>query len=711
MVKKLNDIKPVPDDGDDDQPELDMSKPLGVQANARTYGKVELPDDGREVIKPIALDKIAPDPAQPRRIVPVQVIKAAAQDGIPVWMAWHRISEQLHGGPINLKNIFRGESDGFENEPTHGIVKGFMGLVALAADIARIKQTNAITVVYAPDAETGVQYQIETGERRWMALNMLYGVTGKEKFSKIKARIVEKSSVWRQASENGAREKLTAIAKARQMALLLMDWYHENRGINFLPYRELVPNIDVCDRVFYAQVADGQRFKVPDGQGSSFLEAIDLPSKGQLSRIRALLDAPDDVWLEADENDWAEFKIRSEMDARSNSVRLPTGNHADEKSPANPFGVQPPMSIKKGEGAGTKATNERMLYRGQEVEYVTSDARKGQSGLEVLIWHLDQDGNRTYTETVRHTDLHDLPHPERGQPTGSATPAPFVAPKISYDAIGPHAATRLEVGQWRKSLGGRIFEILSILANEVSVVEISPATGKRMSAPYGMHIGVVAGYEIVSKDTPSSHQQIPVQHVVVSEEPEQAADNPSSANQDDGEPPEWAKRGITIVHSLTGAIGTIEGTIWDDKENRRYARVKFGPDDFESLPIDECTPTDQRPEETSAPTSRPRHPGMEAANLKNMISPDQGDLQSLKIMAAGLRMNDDAANINSMATMSPYAIDTFLRDEGYEGAQARIDAYLQSCSDVLHTEWQKAQAVHASQTELLRQKHEAQQAL
>ncbi len=82
MAKKLNEFKPMPDDGDDDQPALDLSKPLGVQANARINGKVDLPDSRRQVSKPISLDSITPDPTQPRREVPLTVRrKARAENG------------------------------------------------------------------------------------------------------------------------------------------------------------------------------------------------------------------------------------------------------------------------------------------------------------------------------------------------------------------------------------------------------------------------------------------------------------------------------------------------------------------------------------------------------------------------------------------------------------------------------------------------------
>lgn len=730
MVKKLNDIKPLPDDDDDDQPELDMSKPLGVQANARTNGRVDLPDSERELIKPIMLTLITPDPAQPRKAIPPVVSKAAKQDGIPEWQAWHRIAEALHGQPIDIKALLRGESEITPEEAaSHPLVKGFLSLAGLAASINRDKLTNAITVVRVPGMTEA--YEIETGERRWQAHRMLHAVLGKERFGKIKARIVEKASVWRQATENGVRDELTAIGKARQMALLLMEWYGENKGVQFLPYREIVGDNE-CNRAFYAQVADGLRFKVPDGHGDSFLQAIGLKSKSQLSRYRALLELPDELWVQADEEDWAEFKIRTEME----EARLPTGNHSAANAPStDAFGrpVYPPMSVKKGEGPGTKVTKDKVLYRGEVVEYHNSDARGVLNGFNVLIMHFDQNEMRTFSEIVHSRDIKDLPHPERGQPTGgfpSQQGTPFVQPKLSYDMISPNAATRLEVGQRRQQASGRIIEIISVLANEISYSEISPATGRPMGR-FVMSLAFAASLPIVGRDVmptpqvPDEEDEEPFdkeaamssilgddtprppapvkgtyvkyweygkpraegtvtdfqwrdaqgdyltliqtdagvkeywsKHLVVADQPSEAADNPLSTQTP---LPEWAQRGKTIIHTPSGTVCEVVATVVDAIEDRWYLRCKTGDGEWGDLVLSECAQYDATPSEP-----RPRHESLH--DLGGVIIIDQRRLRFISDMAMALGMTEEAKRLTSLSVTTPNHARERLNTLGMEGA-------------------------------------------
>ena len=97
-------------------------------------------------------------------------------------------------------------------------------LADLAGSIRQDGLTNPITVV-----KTGDTHVIETGERRWVAFHLLNAYIDGDDYQSIPARRMPELNLWRQASENTARDALNAIARARQIALLLMDmhgWEH-----------------------------------------------------------------------------------------------------------------------------------------------------------------------------------------------------------------------------------------------------------------------------------------------------------------------------------------------------------------------------------------------------------------------------------------------------------------------------------------------------
>jgi hypothetical protein len=97
-------------------------------------------------------------------------------------------------------------------------------LVNLAITIRDDGQVNPLTVV---DVSQGVtrMFRIETGERRYWATWLLRSfIPGYESDGMIPCIIIpaERASVFRQAKENTARTGLSAIAMARQVALLLL---------------------------------------------------------------------------------------------------------------------------------------------------------------------------------------------------------------------------------------------------------------------------------------------------------------------------------------------------------------------------------------------------------------------------------------------------------------------------------------------------------
>lgn len=99
------------------------------------------------------------------------------------------------------------------------------------------------------------------------------------------------------------QQPLNAIAKARQLALLIMDLYQE-QGVAFQPFEAFSHEQD-----FYGQVAEGQNYRIPKGQAERLLNATGIATTQQLRQYRALLRIPQDIWLYADDHDLKENAI------------------------------------------------------------------------------------------------------------------------------------------------------------------------------------------------------------------------------------------------------------------------------------------------------------------------------------------------------------------------------------------------------------------
>ncbi|MEL6525827.1 MAG: ParB N-terminal domain-containing protein, partial [Chloroflexota bacterium] len=184
-------------------------------------------------VERILLEMVRPDPVQPRRVLPTEVhIKFHGNRLTPtqalrelVQMA--QVSARQRGRPFSnvLELLPSAESDKEDVpqdlSPEEDTLRD---LVHLAVTIRDDGQVNPLTVV---DMSQGVTrlYRIETGERRYWAAWLLRDfLSGYEIDGMIDCIVIpaEKSSVFRQAKENTARKGLTAIAMARQAALLLL---------------------------------------------------------------------------------------------------------------------------------------------------------------------------------------------------------------------------------------------------------------------------------------------------------------------------------------------------------------------------------------------------------------------------------------------------------------------------------------------------------
>jgi hypothetical protein len=117
--------------------------------------------------------------------------------------------------------------------------------------------------------------------------------------------VVDTPNVWRQAAENNARDNLNVIGKARQLAILMMDLLVEESSFEFHPFSAFEN-----EREYYAQVADGRVYPIPDGKTELLLSAMGLKNPVQIRQIRKALRLPDEIWRVADDENWTEGKLR-----------------------------------------------------------------------------------------------------------------------------------------------------------------------------------------------------------------------------------------------------------------------------------------------------------------------------------------------------------------------------------------------------------------
>ncbi len=274
------------------------------QTDSELFGKIAERDDAKLVAPSVPIIEIYPNPMQPRRALPSTI--RALWDSDPqtlgaVFDAWEeKVNEerQEKGNrerfDVERLLLVEGREDTPENEEsrTTPLEKTFLEIIRLAASIHRDGLLNPISAAYLRVEKV---YLLETGERRWLAYHLLASKFPKEKqWKRIPTRTVEHVSVWRQASENTARQDLNAIGKARQFSVLTMDLVEKEKGTEFQPF----DHFD-SERGYYAQVLSVE--SVPYGKRDVLLNAMGLKSPAELSRCRDLLSLPDSVWFLADD--------------------------------------------------------------------------------------------------------------------------------------------------------------------------------------------------------------------------------------------------------------------------------------------------------------------------------------------------------------------------------------------------------------------------
>jgi hypothetical protein len=262
------------------------------------------------------LDMVRPDPVQPRRVLPEQIHRKFHNNRLTPTQALRelvqlaQVSSRQNGRPFSnvLELLPDTESENDEPDKLSPEEETLRDLVNLAVTIRDDGQVNPLTVVDMTQGVTRL-YRIETGERRYWATWILRDfIPSYEHDGMIDCIVVpsEKSSVFRQAKENTARKGLSAIAMARQAALLLLTVHGYE-----------IP-ITAVDNDFYRQALEldlrGKREYT-----EAILNAMGGIEKRRLSQYKLLLQLSDEALELADRHNLDEFRLRPILQISSES--------------------------------------------------------------------------------------------------------------------------------------------------------------------------------------------------------------------------------------------------------------------------------------------------------------------------------------------------------------------------------------------------------
>jgi hypothetical protein len=257
----------------------------------------------------ILLEMVRPDPVQPRRVLPENIHRRFHQNQLTPTQALRelvqlvQIAARHRNRPFNnLLELLPNADDERDDELAGTLTpeEAFLrDLVNLAITIRDDGQVNPLTVVDVSQGMTPM-FRIETGERRywatWLLRDFIPNYTGDGMIPCIVIP-ANHSSVFRQAKENTARSGLTAVAMARQAALLLLTVHGYE-----------IP-VDAVGNDFYRQALDldlrGKREYT-----EAVLSAMGGIKKGHFSTIKSLLQLSDEALELADRHDIEEKKLR-----------------------------------------------------------------------------------------------------------------------------------------------------------------------------------------------------------------------------------------------------------------------------------------------------------------------------------------------------------------------------------------------------------------
>ncbi|MBN8590679.1 MAG: ParB N-terminal domain-containing protein [Anaerolineae bacterium] len=273
-----------------------------------TFDPQQFADNSLRVER-VLLEMVRPDPVQPRRVLPESIhfefhnYRMTPTQALRQLVQTVQIAARQRGRPFNsvLELVTQGDDEQSEAvelrlSPEEQLLHD---LVNLAITIRDDGQVNPLTVVDVSQGATRL-YRIETGERRywatWLLRDFIPEYSGDGMIPCIIVPAAQ-SSVFRQAKENTARSGLSAIAIARQAALLLLTVHGceiPAYAVGHDFYRQAL-NLDLRGKREYTD---------------AILSAMGGVGRMQFSRFKALLALGDEALELADRFNVEEWKLR-----------------------------------------------------------------------------------------------------------------------------------------------------------------------------------------------------------------------------------------------------------------------------------------------------------------------------------------------------------------------------------------------------------------
>lgn len=282
---------------------------LGSVTEELLLGNPQQFEDNSIRVERLLLEMVRPDPVQPRRVLPEQLHFAFHSNRLTPTQALKelvqlvQVAARQRGRPFNnvLELLPNPDDENDEDQSVHLSPEEQLlhDLVNLAITIRDDGQVNPLTVV---DVSQGVtqQFRIETGERRYWATWLLRDfIAGYNSDGMIPCIIIPaaRSSVFRQAKENTARSGLSAVAMARQAALLVLTVHGyeiPSHAVSNDFYRQAL-ELDLRGKREYTE---------------SILTAMGGIDKGHLYHYKTLLRLSDEAMELADRHNIDEKKLR-----------------------------------------------------------------------------------------------------------------------------------------------------------------------------------------------------------------------------------------------------------------------------------------------------------------------------------------------------------------------------------------------------------------
>ena len=258
-------------------------------------------------VERLLLELVRPHPVQPRRVLPERIHQAFHQQQLTPTQALRELVQIVQVAARQQSRPFTSVLDLLAQPEDESEVAGDLSpeetllrdLVNLAVTIRDDGQVNPLTVV---DVSEGVShlYRIETGERRYWATWLLRDfIPDSNSDSTIPCIVIptKTASVFRQAKENTSRSGLTAVAMARQAALLLLTVHSYE-----------IPDYAV-ENDFYRQALTLD-LRNKREHTDAILAAMGGIGRMHFSRYKALLQLSDEALETADRHDLEEGVLR-----------------------------------------------------------------------------------------------------------------------------------------------------------------------------------------------------------------------------------------------------------------------------------------------------------------------------------------------------------------------------------------------------------------